>query len=338
MQFAVSSNPLERGNLNVTRDVQSQRQKDANAELAQCTRSDIQSRLSKLSKTTGTGGIAKPKARRSGPLTIDSRQQMKRLRAIGGSCWRCKVLRKQADQLTISPGICIPVTEFLAQFQSPTKGMAKFFEESTLEIFEEMATLQISLEDRHRDTDVEMSGNDLIVAALRAFVLTYELSIMDIKMPYRCEGEEVELETSRYDLQMTVKKRMITPAAVDEESETRPGNKLERTLQSLLRLTQQTLFRRRPRDQPMLLCTLCVLTMIVRNFTVVTFTSHAIDQTANVLEGAVSSLCRLYEICAKGVHPLSNDWKIDHFAASVGNDAALVRCFKKLNEIWITCG
>ena len=48
-----------------------------------------------------------------------------------------------------------------------------------------------------------------------------------------------------------------------------------------------------------------------------------------------SILCRLYDFCSKGFHPLSGNWKREDYAILVNNDELLVDRFQRTNEIWL---
>ena len=60
---------------------------------------------------------------------------------------------------------------------------------------------------------------------------------------------------------------------------------------------------------------------------------QSLKQTSQVMKSVVADLCRLYDICSKGNHPLSGDWKREEYAVLVNDDEDLVDCFQWINNM-----
>ncbi|KAL8669748.1 MAG: hypothetical protein Q9168_005676 [Polycauliona sp. 1 TL-2023] len=103
-------------------------------------------------------------------------------------------------------------------------------------------------------------------------------------------------------------------------------------------LTQQTIFRRRPRDVPGLVYCLCLMSLIaqpLRPFA--KFMSHIIP-AGDAFYDVIYTLCELYTFCSTDVHPLKEEMDLATYTGYVNGDQTAIKYFNLLNELWSEAG
>ena len=183
----------------------------------------------------------------------------------------------------------------------------------------------------------ELDESHLIASCLRLLVLTYELSLVDGNLPGNAFGNgEIHHSLRRFNrldpaievTRLVEAEQAASSAILIEDKETLP-----KIVGQLVRTMQHTLFRRKPKKWPWLLCSLCILDLAVRAFY---FDAIGLDFTECVeaTETVIHTLCDMFDICSKRNHPLSDIWNEEVYARSTEYDSNSMECFRWFSDQW----
>ena len=215
------------------------------------------------------------------------------------------------------------------------------YEEFTAEIIKRIALFQASLSSRESPEPVDSPDAILIALLLRCLVLTHEIFLVDGCLPHAAFHSKknsktrfvVEQEGTDPAIKVSRLSTMAQAGLVDREQQNRES--LPLMLEEILQTTQSLMFRRRPKDWPILLCALCLLRLVLMNLNPICPWMRSLVRVGKAMNNVNSVLCRLFEMCSHGYHPFSDDWKCEDYAALVNNDKLLVSCFQWINDMWL---
>ncbi len=234
----------------------------------------------------------------------------------------------------------IPLLDFLKQFDNVNSRWPGEYEQLTVSIIKRCATFQAALLSRKSPPPKTPSDEmTLIAMSLRCLVQTHEIFFAGGNLfIYAFEDGETLIRVDRlYDhdpflevsrLSNVSQANSATPKRKNEES-------LSSMLENLLQTTQRLMFRRKPQDWPLLLCTLCLLRLIKKNFRSSSPWMSSLQPSSQAMSSVFSSLCSVFEICSKMLHPLSNDWNEGEYKLLVNDDALLVGILQWMHDEWL---
>ena len=179
----------------------------------------------------------------------------------------------------------------------------------------------------------------LIALSLRCLVLTHEIFLVDGYVPFnafestetdfrssKCFAKDPSIEVSR--LSCALQDVSSAPKHEHEES-------ISSMLEGLLQTIQHLMFRRKPQEWPLLLCTLCLLKMISTNLSPIAPWMLSLEPSSQAMNSVFSTLCHLFDTCSKTLHPLSDNWDKEKYAELVENDNLLVEFSQWMNDEWV---
>ena len=234
----------------------------------------------------------------------------------------------------------LPLLDFLKQFDNVNSRWPNKYAQLTVSIIPRCATFQAALLSRTSPPPKTPSDEmTLIALSLRCLVLTHEIAFANGSLSiFAFEDGEALIRVDRlYDCHPFLE--VSRSSNVSQAKSTTPKRKNEESLSSmlenLLQTTQRLMFRRKPQDWPLLLCTLCLLSMIKDNLSPSSPWMSSLQPSSQAMSSVFSSLCSVFEICSKMLHPLSNDWNEDEYKLLVNDDALLVGILQWMHDEWL---
>lgn len=225
---------------------------------------------------------------------------------------------------------------FLRQFHNINLRLHNYYEPATENLITLCAKIQEDLLTKPQPVPGKTSEAALLIAmSLRALgcVLNLKFVIDDI---YSWELPDSFLQpkaTKTERLSFEIWKCDHVPGRVPVKFGQCKGAELSSMLQDILRITQRTLFQRKPKDWPSLFC---VLALMKETFDLLRMIDYEpILDAIHALESVLPMLCGLYQVCTKGLHPLVDDWNYEEYASLVGNDELAIAHFRSLNDMWV---
>ncbi len=249
--------------------------------------------------------------------------------------------RPIAGRVTALSQPAIPLLDFLEQFHDVDSRWPNFYEPFTVKVIKECAVFESALLSRRSPLPVGSSNETVLIAlSLRCFVLTYEISLVAGSLSSRSfEDNEVYLRVEKIferDPSIEVSRSLNISQVSFVDSKQKGKESLLSILEEILQTTQRLMFRRKPEDWPLLLCTLFLINLISDNLNAYSsLWMRSLRPTSQVMNSVFGTLCRLYDICSKGFHPLSGNWKREEYAKLVNYDETLVDCFQWINDMWL---
>lgn len=249
--------------------------------------------------------------------------------------------RPIAGRVTALSQPAIPLLDFLEQFHDVDSFCKNTYEPLTVKIIIECAVFQSALLSRRSPLPVGSSNDSVLIAlSLRCLVLTREISLVALSCsPRPFKGNKVHLRVEKfYERHPSIEvSRSLNVSQVSFVDSKQEGNEsLLSILEEILQTTQRLMFRRKPEDWPLLLCTLFLIQVISEDFnSSSSLWMRSLQPTSHAINGVFGTLCRLYDICSKGFHPLSSNWKCEEYAKLVNHDETLVDCFQWINDMWL---
>jgi len=240
--------------------------------------------------------------------------------------------RPIAGRVTALSQPAIPLLDFLEQFHDVDSRLQNTYGPFTVKIIIECAVFQSALLSRRSPLPVGSSNDSVLIAlSLRCFVLTHEIFLVAAILSSRSfEDNKVRLRVDKfYERHPSIEVSRSLNVPQGKES-------LLSILEEILQTTQRLMFRRKPEDWPLLLCTLFLIKLISENmYPFSSLWMRSLEPTSYALKSVFGTLCRLYDICSKGFHPLSGNWKREEYAKLVNYDETLVDCFQWINDMWL---
>lgn len=246
-----------------------------------------------------------------------------------------------AGEVSSSTQAEISILDFIEQFYDVD---ARWSETIThiCELLKRCATLQANIVCKAS----KVTSGMLIALALRCLMLTRELALAGEHFDEYCDDEgffpdEIPVKDRRCDGSIIEISRLHT--LEKDEGHTRDRIKktsISQSLEELLQYTQDLMMRRRPQDWPILLCTLCLLHLIGRNCGTLWYSlywhhSNRSNVYLESFEEAYETLCSLFSITSKQLHPLCNKWNKEAYSRLVGGNDVLVGTFQWMNDHWL---
>ena len=242
----------------------------------------------------------------------------------------------------------ISIIDFLEQFHDINWHWKNCYERSTVELMRYCAQYQAKLlvmrNDAHDHVDQDDDEDVLLIAlALRCMALTHEIFRLDSNVPYLFfDRGETSYECSTYhesDPYMDI--WTTTTDWNGTANASAPGRPLHRDslpaiLEQLLEKTQRILFRRDPKDWPMLLCTLCIFALIKQNFNPGGRWMSSLKKAGLAINHVNSVLCQLFEMITEGNLPLSDDWVQEEYTKQTEDEASNT-CMRDFHHMWQEC-
>ncbi len=248
--------------------------------------------------------------------------------------------RSVAGRVSALSQPAIPILDFLKQFDDVNSRWPNEYEQHTVSIIKRCATFQAALLSR-KSPPLNTPSDELalIALSLRCLVLTHEVTLADGSLSiWAFEDGETSIRVDRVHdrdpfIEISRSSKVsqassITPKRKNEES-------LSSMLENLIQTTQRLMFRRKPQDWPLLLCTLCLLSMIKNNLDPFTLWMRSLRPCSQAMSSVFSTLCSVFEICSKMLHPLSDDWNEDEYKLLVNDDALLVGIYQWMHDEWL---
>ena len=237
----------------------------------------------------------------------------------------------------------IPLYEFLEQFHKVNKRWVNWYPHFTEDFLGQSAMFQEELLSKANDNkSADMSDKSILIAlSLRCLVLTHEISILDTVLIYEAfQHDETHYQAKNYciqdpDIEVSRLSSTASQASLAESKQQIAPDSLSSILEGILQTTQQLMFRRSPEHWPILLCTLCLMRMTVDNISVDNSWMRSLKPACQAMDKAFSTLCRLFDICAKDFNPFSEIWNLEEYAVAVKDDRVLVGYAKKLQTMWL---
>lgn len=249
--------------------------------------------------------------------------------------------RPIAGRVTALSQPAIPLLDFLEQFHDVSSFCQNTYGPFTVKIIIECAVFQSALLSRRSSLPVGSSNDSVLIAlSLRCLVLTREISLVAYSFSSRpFKDNKVHLRVEKfYERQPSIEVSRSLNLSQDSfvDSKQKGNESLLSILEEILQTTQRLMFRRKPEDWPLLLCTLFLIQLISENFnSSSSLWMRSLQPTSHAMNGVFGTLCRLYDICSKGFHPLSGNWKREEYAKLVNYDETLVDCFQWINDMWL---
>ena len=250
-----------------------------------------------------------------------------------------------AGKVTSSTQSEVAILDFVKQFYDVDARWSGTYTKKEFEFLKKCAGLQANIVSKGSCKPSEVSSRMLIALSLRCLVLTQELALVGEYFEY-CDDEKSLVD------EVPVKYKGLHGSILDisrlhtldqDEGHTRDrikGKSISQSLEELLQLTQNLMMRRKPQDWPMLLCTLCLLSMISYNCWRLSDSAYCRD--ANSFEkylesfGAVYfTLCSLFGVTSKTLHPLCKNWNEEAYSRLVGGNDVLVGTFQWMHDRWL---
>jgi hypothetical protein len=249
--------------------------------------------------------------------------------------------RPTAGRVTALSQPAIPLLDFLEQFHDVDSRWENAYEPFTVKIIIECAVFQSALLSRRSPLPVGSSNDSVLIAlSLRCLVLTYEISLVADSVACRSfEDNKVHLRVEKFfkrNPSIDVSRSLNVSQVSFVDSKQKGKESLLSILEEILQTTQRLMFRRKPEDWPLLLCTLFLIKLISDNLNAYSsLWMRSLQPTSQAMKSVFGTLCRLYDICSKGFHPLSGNWKREEYAKLVNHDETLVDCFQWINDMWL---
>lgn len=249
--------------------------------------------------------------------------------------------RPIAGRVTALSQPAIPLLDFLEQFQDVNSYWGNYHERHTVDLIRRCAVFQTALLSRRSSSPPDSWDNPVLIAlSLRCLVLTHEISMVVSNLSSGAfEDNETHIRVERddeWDPLIEISRSLTASQASVIDLKQDDKESLSSMLEEILQTTQRLMFRRRPEDWPQLICTLFLIKLISDNFnTSLMRWMRSLEQTSQAMKSVFAILCRLYDICSKGLHPLSRDWKREEYAKLVNDDKVLVDCFQWFNNMWL---
>lgn len=235
----------------------------------------------------------------------------------------------------------IPLLDFLEQFQDVNSYWDNYYHQYTVDLIRRCAVFQTALLSRRSSSPPDSWDNPVLIAlSLRCLVLTHEISMVVSNLSIGAfEDNETHIRVERddeWDPSIEISRSLTASQASVIDLKQDDKESLSSMLEEILQTTQRLMFRRRPEDWPQLICTLFLIKLISDNFNASFMRwMRSLEQTSQAMKSVFAILCRLYDICSKGLHPLSSDWKREEYAKLVNDDKVLVDCFQWFNNMWL---
>lgn len=240
--------------------------------------------------------------------------------------------RPIAGRMTALTQPAIPLLDFLGPFHDVNSRWGDYYEPLVVDIIRECAVFQSALLSRRSALPVRSSNGSILIAlSLRCLVLTHEIYLAGSAMVEAISGKKKMQNPS-----VEVLKILNVSQVSFVDSEQKGKESLLSILKEILQTTQRSMFRRKPKDWPLLLCTLLLFKLITNDMSCCSsLWSPSLRSACDVMISVFSTLCRLYDICSKGLHSLSDNWKREEYAKLVDHDETLVGCFQRMNDLWL---
>lgn len=249
--------------------------------------------------------------------------------------------RPIAGRVTALSQPAIPLLDFLEQFHDVNSCWQNAYGPFTSKIMIECAVFQSALLSRRSPLPGGSSNDSILVAlTLRCLVLTHEIFLVASRMSSRAlEGNEYPLRQEKIhdrDPSFEVSRSLNVSQVSFVDSKQKGNESLLSILEEIFQTTQRLMFRRKPEDWPLLLCTLFLIQLMSDNmYPFPLLWMRSLEPTSYAIKSVFGRLCRLYDICSKGFHPLSGKWKREEYAKLVNHDEILVDCFQWINDMWL---
>ena len=243
------------------------------------------------------------------------------------------------------------IVEFLKQFHDLRARWGMHYETFTEDIIQRCAEIQEDIIlSRTLTTQGSLSEDDLVIAmALRALALAHNYPLVTCSLPFGFatrrvppdvfqEPETVQGPEPGGSRSLEIWRCGSVPQMDTAQPEQDGGERLSSMIQDIVRLTQQLLLRRRPKDWPALFCILCLLKLIQTTLSFTVNWVNFFNEASRSLNQVWSILCQLYHVSTKGKHPLTYIWNIEEYASLVHGDTLSIEHFRSLNEMWVDEG
>ena len=232
--------------------------------------------------------------------------------------------------MTSSTQAGLSILDFVEQFVDVETRWLEEYEELALDFLRKCARLQADTLCK-ASRDLETPSRVLIALSLRCLMLTREAYLMD---PWRWSCETPGSFKASDGSDIEVRKE---PVADHHESHTQDrinGKSFSQSLEELLHLTQNLMMRRKPKDWPMVLFSLCLLRLTIDNcyYGFHHWTRIAFNKAFHI---AYRDLCALFDIISKGLNPLCNKWNKEAYSGLVGDNDNLVGAFQWMHDRWL---
>ena len=236
-----------------------------------------------------------------------------------------------------TPAISLP--DFLDQFESVDVRWEGYYENETFALLKKCARFQACLVSRSSLGPTRGSDDShLIASSLRILVLTHEFSLVKEVCPSKASfNREIQLSMERLcDLDPAIEVTRLVKTKQAASSAFPPEDKetLAVMLIDLVQTMQNILFRRKPKEWPSVLCSICILNLAASNIHSRSSMGSELSECSRAIEVVVNTLCGMFDVCSKGIHPLSDSWKKEVYARSVEYDSDLIECFEWFADQW----
>ena len=252
-----------------------------------------------------------------------------------------KDFRQGPKRITALASPAIPLVDFLKQFEDIDARWEGFFESETVDLIKICAQLQADLLLKISPSLTPVPDvSELIASSLRFLVLSHEAYLVQSflpRYPFRNKStwdsskEIINLSDNEPNIEVT---RIIETQQADTATLSADDKAdLTTIIHDLVRTMQYVLFRRNPQEWPALLCSLCMLHLGSEEFCDEILAS-AFAEGHKAITEIIDTLCVLFDICSKRLHPLSDDWNEEEYARIVGHDQILIECFQWFSDEW----
>ena len=245
-----------------------------------------------------------------------------------------------AGRVTALAQPAISLLDFLEQFFDVNARWGDYHQSTYVDIVRWCAKFQIALISRSSSLPADSSNDKVLIAlSLRCLVLTHEINLVgNIFRDSPFQANEKLIRAERYDEQdpsIELSRSSIASHPKFADSKREEKESLRSMLEEIIQTTQCLMFRRKPEDWPMLLCTLFLIRFISDNLHPLLDWMWSLKETHQTMESVFAILCRLYSICSKRIHPLADKWKHVQYATLVNDDKVLVDCFQWMSDLWL---
>ena len=147
----------------------------------------------------------------------------------------------------------------------------------------------------------------LIALLLRCLVLTHEIYVLELSVPFRTfENNEthhrVEQGHGHSSIEISKSSNISQAGYANLEQQNRES--LPSILEEILQTIEKSMFRRGSKDWPMLLCALCLLRLKLINLSPYSLWLRTLKPTTQAMTDVNYILCRLYEMYSYRCHSL----------------------------------
>ena len=239
-----------------------------------------------------------------------------------------------AGKVTSSTQSEVAILDFVKQFYDVDACWSRTYTKKTFEFLKKCAGLQVGTMGQAL-CDLGMPSRALIALSLRCLMLTREIRIVDGIMDEEWFEDEDEDELScifgTCDESNIEILKLKTSDKHEHHTHDRTESKgISQAIEELLQVTQGLIMRRKPKDWPTVLFTLCLLDMIKRSWS-----SWVFDEVYSALSDAYDDLCGLFEVTLKGFQPLCNKWDKEAYSRLVDGNDVLVGAFQWMHDQWL---